>query len=307
MKIQFRHLFLSCLVFLYCFQITAQPLHSDTAVQIIPKFELGKSISYLVVEENKLDIPLFSLIGQHKFIAKFTILDTTNGHTMLYEVQTIKASDKRCAMESIKAKITDGLSLTYKLNKQGWVIDIPDYTKNQARVLQKLDSIIATEHFSQMDMVTLNVLKRNLAKPEGLEIILTPLLLFNDIFTKPGFRQHKEYHPARLNNIFYEPGISGTMILEMSKLNTKTNSAKVSVGFIGNQDSAVKYFTPVYQEIYRELTGKSAKYLPTGMKLNIEREYEINFPNGYPLRLSNKRIELYIERSVSRIIMEIVE
>src|SRR5688572_22027913 len=175
------------LIFFYISSFT-QPILTDTSIIIKPKFRIGETMTYLVTEKYKIDNNLIIPIkAEHNFKVSFTVLDTSDGYTISYFVQTIKTNNKKYLIESIKAQISNGLNLIYKLNNDGWMIDFPNYTEAQLKIINALDSIISREEFKKDDLISLSILRKRLEKPAGLEICLTPFLLFNDIFTKPIF------------------------------------------------------------------------------------------------------------------------
>ena len=285
----------------------SQTLLTDSSLIIKPKFEQGETKTYFVNEKYTIENnPLMPVKAEHDFKVTFTILDTTNGYTILYKTELIKTTNKRYSLESTKAELVNGLNLTYKINKDGWIISLPDYRREQTKLIRKLDSIIAEKKLKKDDMLLLPILRKNLAKNDGLEICLSPFILFNDIFTKPMFRDRKDYHAMSTMNIFYQPHFPGTAILELQKSKNQSDNSIITFDFIGNRDSAAKYKTPFYQEYYIALKGKPMNSVPTEMKYTFNRKYEISHPSGYPLEIYSKQVEFYLQKNVMQVAMKLV-
>jgi len=283
-----------------------QTLLTDSSLIIRPKFKQGETKTYFVNEKYAIESsPVLPVKAEHDFKIYFTILDTTNGYTILYKTELIKTSNKRYSLESTKAELINGLNLTYKMSKDGWIISLPDYRREQSKLIRKLDSIVVEKKLKKDDRLSLSILRKNLAKNDGLEICLSPFILFNDIFTKPMFRDRKDYHAMRTMNIFYQPHFPGTAILELQKSKNQSVSSIVTFDFIGNRDSAAKYITPFYQESYIAFKGKPMNSVPTEMKYTVNRKYEISHPNGYPLEIYSKQVEFYLQKTVMQVTMKL--
>jgi hypothetical protein len=295
------------LFILFYFTSFSQTLLTDSSLIIRPKFKQGETETYLVNEKYTIETGTLSPIkAEHDFKVTFTILDTTNGYTILYKTELIKTTNKRFLSESTKAELINGLNLTYKINKDGWIISLPDYRREQSKVIRKLDSIITEKELKKDDRLLLSLLRKSLAEMDGLEICLSSLILFDDIFTKPMFRDRKDYHAMRTMNIFYQPHFPGTAILELQKNKNQTASSTVKIDFIGNRDSAAKYMTPFYQESYIAFKDKPMKSAPMEMKYTFNRKYEISHPSGYPLKIYSKQVEFYLLKTVRQITMKLV-
>src|SRR5688500_8563986 len=81
----------------------AQTLLTDSSLIIRPKFKHGETKTYFVNEKYTIETsPLFPVKAEHDFKVTFTILDTTNGYTILYKTELIKTTNKRYLSESTK-------------------------------------------------------------------------------------------------------------------------------------------------------------------------------------------------------------
>jgi hypothetical protein len=298
---------LAILFIFSCHICFAQTVLTDSSLLIKPGFNKGDVKIYLVNQKSTIESsPLFPVKAEHDFKITFTIIDTTSGYTIHYKADLLETTSKRYVSESVKAQLIDGLSLTYKLNKDGWLIALPDYRREQLRVIKKLDSIIGTDELKRDDKIIVTMIRKNLQKNDGLETCLAPLLLFNDIFTKPVFRYHKDYHPMSIMNIFYQPQIPGTAILELQREKGQFSSSIVTLDFVANRDSAAKYMEPRYHEAYYAIKGKPMKSSINEMKITHNREYDVSHPSGTPLSISDKHVEFYLQRSVTKTTMKLL-
>ena len=199
-------------------------------------------------------------------------------------------------------KLRDGIDLTYKLSNSGWLINVEAYKENQKKAISMLDSILITSDLSQKDIGILNLLQRKLQNPDGLQLLLEPILLFNQIFLTPTFRNQKDYHAASTVNIFHQPKITGTMITELRTINTQLDIAKVSIDFIANNDSAAKVIIPLYQEVFEALNKKIPKEYPD-TKFETHSRYDIQVSKGCPLYIYKKEVTVFYFKSTSEIEM----
>lgn len=287
-------------------KLFGQTLLTDSSLLIRPKFKTGETKTYFVNEKYTIQTGTLSPVkAEHDFKISFTILDTANGYTILYKTELIKTINKRYSLESTKAELINGLNLTYKINKDGWIISLPDYRREQSKLIKKLDSIVNEKDLKKDDRILLSMLRKNLAKNDGLEICLSPFILFNDIFTKPMFRDRKDYHAMRTMNIFYQPHFPGTAILELKKSKNQSASSIVTFDFIGNSDSAAKYIIPFYQESYIAFKGKPMNSALTEVKYYVNRKYDIAHPSGYPLEIYSKLVEFYLQKTVIQVTMKL--
>ena len=284
----------------------SQTVLTDSSLIIRPKFNQGETKTYFVNEKYTIETGTLSPVkAEHDFKISFTVLDTTNGYTILYKTELVKTTNKRYPLESTKAELINGLNLIYRISKDGWIISLPDYRREQSKLIKKLDSMVSKEELKKDEIFLLSLLRKNLTKNDGLEICLSPFILFNDIFTKPMFRDRKDYHAMRTMNIFYQPHFPGTAILELKKSKDQSASSIVMFDFIGNRDSAAKYITRFYQEFYIAFKGKPMNSAPTEMKYNVNRKYEIAHPSGYPLEIYSKQVEFYLQKTVLQVTMKL--
>ena len=245
--------------------------------------------------------------GSHQFKVTFTIRDTSDGYTINFTTKILETINKKFSTESTLDKLRDGINLTYKLSNAGWLIDIPDYNDTQQKAITRLDSIILMGNFSKKEYGLLQLIRRKLEKPDGLEMLLEPILLFNEIYSSPPFRNQKDYHAASTFNIFYQPQITGTMVTNIVKFKKQSETANLSVDFIANQDSATKKIIPMYQEYFYSMSGKIPKGLPEEVKFAIHTEYDINIFKGYPQHILKKTTTTYVVKNKSEIRMDIID
>lgn len=285
----------------------AQTILTDSSLLIKPGFNKGDVKTYLVNEIATIESsPLFPVKSENDFKITFHVLDTTNGYTIQYKSELVRSTNKRYIRESLKAQLINGINLIYRLNKDGWVIELPNYMSEKERVIKKLDSILNKEELKKDDQAIAAKIRNVLEKDNGLEICLGPLLLFNDIYTKPIFRYRQDYHPMSTMNIFYRSQIPGTAILELLRKKDQTNSSTVTIDFTANRDSAAKYMTPSYQEAYMAIKGKPMKSSITEMKISYNRKYEVEHPSGTLIEISDKHVEFYLARTVRKTIMKLI-
>src|SRR6476620_6201404 len=99
-------------IFLFICLIISGSIFSqkDTPGSILvrPLFYPGQTINYKVTAEAKSDDPpIVYSRSQQEYRVSFTILDTSNGYTILYQSKTIAASDKNNVTETITANISN--------------------------------------------------------------------------------------------------------------------------------------------------------------------------------------------------------
>ena len=283
---------------------STQPVITDSSLIIKPYFTPGESKTYLVTEECRMNFSfLLPVTTESQYKITFKVLDTTQGYSILYSVQTVKTSNKRMPLESFKAKMANNINFVYKLNKQGWVVDLSSFNETRQHLINAVDSLVAVEQLSERDRKAINYIRKDLEDDRAVEGFLKPLLLFNDIFTKPMFRNHKDYHAASRMNIFYKPTVPGTMIQELKEMNKKDSGAQVSVDFIGNPASMAKYANPIYQEVYEYISGKPLKDSPAEIRNDSQRNYEVMLQSGWPAKIHDKLILVYIQKLTYQTIM----
>lgn len=285
----------------------SQPEITDSSLILKPYFILGETRTYRVTQEYKMDSsPIFPIKAESEFLISFHILDTTGGYTIEYSVKTVKASNQRWELESLKAAAIDGVTLLYTLTTKGWVINPRSYYHAKKKFINRVDSIINNRNFNEDERAAINFWRKHLETNTGLDNCLQPLLIFNDIFTKPAFRKRKDFTQAYRMDIFHQPRLPGVLVLELKKIDTKNNVAKISFDFVGNRDSAAKYFAPLYQTVHTQLKGKPSNYQPSEMKNNSDRQYEIMLANGWPIKINSKEVEFYVEKVTYKTTMTLV-
>lgn len=286
------------------FSICNQQAFSQSVV-IRPKFKLGDSLTYIVTQKEKAsDLFTFSR-GTHQFRATFKIQDTTNGYSINFKTKLIQPISDKYSSELMLDKLRDGIDLTYKMNDSGWLIDIVNYKYCQQRSLDLFDSIYFVSDYPKTDRLLLQSLRGKLERPEGLQMLLEPVILFNEIYLDPPFRNRNDYHASSTVNIFYEPQITGTLITNLKKFDQQSNSATVSVDFIANADSAAKKIIPIFNELIYKVKGKIPKGLPEDVKFEIHSLFNISLDNTYATSLFKKTEATYILKNTSEIRMEL--
>jgi hypothetical protein len=159
------------------------------------------------------------------------------------------------------------------MNREGFVTDILNLNDTRRKVIHSLDSLGKTESFSKQDATINSILRQKLLEPEGIQICLGSLMMFNNAYIHTEFRRQKDFVHANRYTIFNEPTIPGTLIKEFKNVNTQENYAQVSMDFKGNRDSAAKYNAPAFQQVYTGLKGNpyKATSLPAEMRNDFER------------------------------------
>lgn len=306
LKTDIKKIYILFFLFLY-FNSFAQPIVTDTSLVVRPYFALGETKTYLVTEDSRIDFgPMIPVKAESVFRITFKVLDTTKGYKILYLAETIMTSNKRWALESFKAKVSDHVSFTFKINKEGW-IDSFSFNKTRRQLLQSFDSIAANEKFSESDQIGVSLLRKDLENGKAVEGFMKPLMLFNDLFTKQVFRNRKDFVAANRWDIFYRPTLPGVMILELKDVNKTDSTANLTVSFVGNRDSMFKYANPVFQQIHTDLTGKPMKFQPSEMRNDFKRKYTIMLHSGWPVTIDNLETEFYQQKITYKTSMKLVE
>ena len=289
--------------------VVSQPVLRGNSVLIKPGFKNGDIKTYLVSVETRNGEVMNATKSNSQFKINFTVLDTVNGFTLSYKVETINTTNKNSTLASVVAKISNNLNFLYKINKNGIVTDLINIRELQKKLIRSLDSLEKTEIFNKQDQTLNSHLRAKLESPEGVEVCLTPLMLFNNIFNQPEFRNQKEFIHAYKFNILGRPLIPGTLINELDKINTNENYAKVAMNFKGNRDSAAQYNAQLFQQIYTDLKGKPYKSanLPSEKRDDFDREYEVMLLDGWPRKIYHKGIEFYFEKITTKIIITLVD
>jgi hypothetical protein len=300
-----RH-FLFMVFSISTYLVCSDGLTAQNVLSVKPNFALGDIKKFIVTETEKTsDLIVFSK-GTHTFLAEFKVVDTTDGYTINFKCALTEPFKKKIFGLSLKDRIRDSIELTYKLNKEGWLIDIDKYGENQLLALQKIERIFKSEKLSEKEQGLLLYLANRIAKPDGLEILLSPLLLFNEMYFKPSFRPQKSYQGAYTHNIFYQRQISGTMITELDKYDSVAKRVNLSVDFVANEDSALKYYLPIYKDVSIALYGK-VRNMPERVKLEKSMQYAINTETGYPVSINYKSVLTCLGKNTTEIKMEMLE
>jgi hypothetical protein len=298
-----KHPVLTLLIFVIFLN---KSLFSQSLV-IKPKFAIGDSLSYIVTEKERSISSLIVLSkGMHQFQVNFKILDTADGYTINFSTKLLQPINKKFVFASALDKLRDGISITYKLNNSGWLIDIINYNDHKLKAIATLDSIILLTDSSTKEYRALQVLLKNIEKPDGLQFLLEPIILFNEIYLAPPFRNQKDYRIASTSNIFSQPQLTGTMITNLVKLEKQSETAKLSVDFIANGDSAAKKLIPIFREMFYSIDGKVPGGLPDDIKFETHAQYDFQTSRGYPLHLFKKTVTTYIVKYTSEIQMDMI-
>jgi hypothetical protein len=298
-----KHPVLTLLIFVIFLN---KSLFSQSLV-IKPKFAIGDSLSYIVTEKERSISSLIVLSkGMHQFQVNFKILDTADGYTINFSTKLLQPINKKFVFASALDKLRDGISITYKLNNSGWLIDIINYNDHKLKAIATLGSIILLTDSSTKEYRALQVLLKNIEKPDGLQFLLEPIILFNEIYLAPPFRNQKDYRIASTSNIFSQPQLTGTMITNLVKLEKQSETAKLSVDFIANGDSAAKKLIPIFREMFYSIDGKVPGGLPDDIKFETHAQYDFQTSRGYPLHLFKKTVTTYIVKYTSEIQMDMI-
>lgn len=273
---------------------------------IKPKFAIGDSLSYIVTEKERSTSLIVLSKGMHQFQVNFKILDTADGYTINFSTKLLQPINKKFVFASALDKLRDGISITYKLKNSGWLIDIINYKDHKLKAIATLDSIMFLTNSSTKEYRALQVLLKNIEKPDGLQFLLEPIILFNEIYLAPPFRNQKDYRIASTSNIFYQPQLTGTMITNLVKLETQSETAKLSVDFIANGDSAAKKLIPIFHEMFYCIEGKVPSGLPDDIKFKTHAQYDFQVSRGYPQHIFKRLVTTYIVKYTSEIQMDII-
>jgi hypothetical protein len=168
---------------------------------------------------------------------------------------------------------------------------------------------VKLESYEETEMKLIYHLLINLIKKDGVEICLSPLRMFNNLFHQSEFRRSKDFTAANGLNIWYEKQVPGVLITQLKKIRTEGNYAKVKLDFQGNRDSSAQRFIPAFQEIYTSLQGKPFKTadLPAQMRNDFEREYEIILDGNWPSKIYNKSIQFFLVKMTTTTTMVLVD
>jgi hypothetical protein len=286
----------------------AQPVASEKSVLVKPGFSAGDIRSYEVKMDSKIeDPPKVYSKSEEEYQVSFTILDTAGGYTIKYDQHTVNCTPKRWELRWAISQISNGISVIYKMNRQGYIVNYEGFRRLQVQLINALDSLTANHNFSSIDSSVLQNLRAQLYTAEGVEKCLQPLVLFNELFNKPAFRSPDDYSAAVSTNLFFEPYLPGIMITGLKKLNAQQNTAEVKLEFSAQPDSAAKKMTPVFREAYQQVAGKNYKgYIPQQWETGFEREIEIELLTGWPLEIKNKATDRYLVRTVYKTTMKLL-
>jgi hypothetical protein len=273
---------------------------------IRPQFKPGDSVSYLVTEKEKSTDLIVLSKGTHQFQVNFKILDTSGGYTINFSTKLLQPINKKYVMESALEKLRDGINLTYKLNSSGWLIDVRNYNDHKLKAVATLNNIISLTEPSTKEYRLLQLLLKKIKNPDGLQFLLEPIILFNEIYLAPPFRDQKDYHAASTVDIFYHPQIAGTMITNLMVPEKQPKAVKLFVDFIANRDSAAKKLIPVFQDLYYSIEGKIPTGYPNEIKYETHSQYDFQASSRYPQHLYKKAVTTYIAKYTSEIKMDII-
>jgi hypothetical protein len=133
-------------------------------------------------------------------------------------------------------------------------------------------------------------------------------MLFNNLFHQSEFRRSKDFTAAYSVGIWYERKIPGVAITQLKNIRIEENYAKVKLDFRGNRDSSARKYAPTFQAIYTSLQGKPLETagMPTEMRNDFEREYEIMLGSGWPRKIYNKSIQFYLDKITTTTTMVLV-
>ena len=261
----------------------------------------------MVTEDEKIDYgPMIPVKAKSVYRITFKVLDTAKGYNILYSSETISTSNKRLALESLIARVSDHVNFTFRINKEGWV-DSSSFDKTRIQLLRSFDSIAAAEKFSESDQVGVLFLREKLEDGSAVEGFMKPLMLFNDLYTKQLFRNRKDFISGTKWDIFYKPTLPGVMVLELKDVNKTDSTANLLVSFIGNRDSMAKYANPVFQQIHTDVTGRPMKSLPSEMRNDFKRNYKIMLRSGWPITIDNLENQFYLQKITYKTSMKLVE
>ena len=291
------------------FAQAAQSQTDSNTYFVRPHFKLGETRTYLVKEESRTVELIRSAHVQNVFKVRFTVLDTTDGYKLSYRVEMVSSKNRNWKLATIVAKISDNLNLKYKIGDSGFVTDFYNMREARSHLLQSLDQLERTEHFTHQDTILIGFLRRALREPTGPEICLLPMCMFNNIFNMLPYQDHKNYIAATRYDIFNQPGIPGVLITELKNMNKASGSVLLEMDFLGNPDSAAKYNAPLYLQMYQRMISKplNPAYLPPDMRNDFEREYEMERNSGWPIKISDKSIQFYMQKVKKWVSMEMIE
>jgi hypothetical protein len=191
------------------------------------------------------------------------------------------------------------------MNREGQIISYKDTNHVKGKLIKALDSIEKDAVRPTVVSRSIEWMRSQLHTTDGMELCLKPMVLFNTTFSNPSFRSSRDYSSSFLVNMFGEPRLPGVSVTSIKKKDSKLNTARLQLDFIGHRDSAAKYFTPFFLDLYNTLGGKQYKgYVPTEMKNNFEREYDVDLKTGIPNEITDKRLEYYLVRMVLKVTMK---
>jgi hypothetical protein len=289
------------LILIFTLNLSAQTNTKENSFLLSPRFEMGDKKIYHIKDKYRVETnPLFPATAENEYEVSFMVVDTTDGYTIAYENSTLSTENKNWTLESIKAEISSGLSLQFKLEKTGAWKGLLNPESARLSLIKKLDSIIAHRPFSDNEKAAILIFRGSLNQKQGIGLFTKHIHLFSSSFSRPRFYTHKTFHSDARMYLLGQPALSGVLITHMGK--RKSKQITLETEFIGNKDSAAKYYTPIFLSIFADINNKqyrNPRNLPSEMKYNNEISYVLT-PMGWPiLEIHYKSVEFFVEKNTS--------
>lgn len=304
------HRCLALLLLLCTIGLSAQPIVAERSVTVLPFFKLGETKTYRVKVESKMeDPPKVYGRSEENYLVRFTVLDTVRVYTILYQLETVDVKTKNWLLPSLTGRISNGISLLYKIDHNGRIIYYNSFQRVNLHLVKGLDSLMQAGFVLPEDTAFAKQVRQQLSTVAGVSTCMEPFIFFNSVFTSYPYRKPTDYRIAERVTLFDEPiGVPGVLQTTLEKTNLQDSTAELKSVFHGDRDSAAKAVTPVFLQTYEAVTGKKYKdYVPIESRNDSEREFKVRLSDGWPIKITDRTINYYLFRYVYKTTMELVE
>ncbi len=275
-----------------------------------PNFKIGDHRNYSVSGLSKTEMFPFSDRIHEKYFVQFLVTDTAQGgYWIQYRVRTLAPQDKELSASTIISVLSNGISLMFWLKGDGvWSVDSVNYARTRRRIARSVDSMITTQELLPSNRYAVARLQKDLQTDDGLEVFLSPMLSFINMYDIPSFKKYKSERPARTYNSLNESLITGVLSREWTSASAKDKTVKLEAVFTGDAPSATKYFKAMFTEIL-QFSGKKIRKntLAGDARFIIDFSYTAEMNSKFPVYIFKKTVLEYVTRAVTKIELKVTD
>jgi hypothetical protein len=273
----------------------AQNKFTDTSTTIFPNFKKGEKKSFQI-KETSIQYSGFRTLMKSSVLYHCTmeiVEDSINNYLIEWNITKLSVEHDKFPVYLLLAGMRDGLTIRYKINKQGMPIEFLNLTEVIQRLKRSYDSLIVLQKFDAVNEALANQFPTFLTTPGGIvDVFLKPLFLYHAAYGGEFALHQPNYRAEDARNAFGDLDFPTSVIVELSQLNPAKDFAQLIIDQVASKELTALILAERFKEITEDITGKNAKdgELPKQIRMKDHNEFDIILSTGWLSRVYYERI-----------------